>query len=197
MYQVYVEAFTCPCVRSHPFEPFFVAQSNGNYIAIFSLSPPFKLNKYKRYESHGVSGFPIKCVFSLDGEKLVSGSSDGSLYFYDYRSSELVRKIKAYEQACIDVAIHPVMPNVIASCSWNGEVSVFEWVSRVNFSYKKCSVWVRFHRQTLFGCLREGSSTLKAISSICYKRNWYKWNKNERLIRNFLCFFSVCLLIDQ
>ncbi|KAM1041494.1 hypothetical protein ACFX2I_030647 [Malus domestica] len=124
--QVYVEAFTCPCVRSHPFEPFFVAQSNGNYIAIFSLSPPFKLNKYKRYESHGVSGFPIKCVFSLDGEKLVSGSSDGSLYFYDYRSSELVRKIKAYEQACIDVAIHPVMPNVIASCSWNGEVSVFE-----------------------------------------------------------------------
>lgn len=150
MYQVYVEAFTCPCVRSHPFEPFFVAQSNGNYIAIFSLSPPFKLNKYKRYESHGVSGFPIKCVFSLDGEKLVSGSSDGSLYFYDYRSSELVRKIKAYEQACIDVAIHPVMPNVIASCSWNGEVSVFEWVSRVNFSYKKCSVWVRFHCQTVW-----------------------------------------------
>lgn len=197
MYQVYVEAFTCPCVRSHPFEPFFVAQSNGNYIAIFSLSPPFKLNKYRRYESHGVSGFPIKCVFSLDGEKLVSGSSDGSLYFYDYRSSELVRKIKAYEQACIDVAIHPVMPNVTASCSWNGEVSVFEWASRLNFSYKKCSVWVRFHCQTVFGCLREESSKLKAISCISYKRNWYKWDKNERLIRNFLCFFSVCLLIDQ
>ncbi|KAL6283790.1 hypothetical protein ACE6H2_014719 [Prunus campanulata] len=124
--QVYVEAYTCPCVRCHTFEPFFVAQSNGNYIAIFSSIPPFKLNKYKRYESHGVSGFPIKCVFSVDGEKLVSGSSDGSIYFYDYRSSELVRKIKAYEQACIDIAIHPSIPNVIASCSWNGEVSVFE-----------------------------------------------------------------------
>ncbi|ONI13003.1 hypothetical protein PRUPE_4G196900 [Prunus persica] len=124
--QVYVEAYTCPCVRCHTFEPFFVAQSNGNYIAIFSSIPPFKLNKYKRYESHGVSGFPIKCVFSVDGEKLISGSSDGSIYFYDYRSSELVRKIKAYEQACIDIAIHPSIPNVIASCSWNGEVSVFE-----------------------------------------------------------------------
>ncbi|KAK9269086.1 hypothetical protein L1049_000854 [Liquidambar formosana] len=124
--QVYVEAFTCPCVRSHPFDPYFVVQSNGNYIAIFSSSPPFKLDKYKRFENHGVSGFPIKCNFSLDGKNLASGSSDGCIYFYDYRSTELVRKIKAYEQACLDVAFHPLMPNVIASSSWNGDVSVFE-----------------------------------------------------------------------
>ncbi|KAB5521568.1 hypothetical protein DKX38_025887 [Salix brachista] len=123
---VYVEAYTCPSVRCHPFEPCFVAQSNANYIAIFSSSPPFRLDKYRRYESHGVSGFPIKCNFSLDGEKLVSGSSDGSIYIYNYRSSELVRKIKVYEQACIDVVYHPVLPNVIASCSWNGDVSIFE-----------------------------------------------------------------------
>ncbi|XP_030498775.2 uncharacterized protein LOC115714278 [Cannabis sativa] len=124
--QVYVEAYTCPCVRSHPSDSVFVAQSNGDYIALFSSSPPFKLNKYKRYQSHGVSGFPIKCNFSLDGERLISGSSDGSIYFYNYRSSELVRKIKAYEQASVDIAVHPILPNVIASCSWNGEVSVFE-----------------------------------------------------------------------
>ncbi|XP_059443212.1 uncharacterized protein LOC132175328 isoform X1 [Corylus avellana] len=124
--QVYVEAYTCPCVRCHPFDPFFVAQSNGNYIANFSSSPPFKLDKYKRYEKHGVSGFPIKCNFSLNGEKLASGSSDGSIYFYDYRSSKLVKKLKAYEGPCVDVAFHPIVPNVIASCSWNGDVSVFE-----------------------------------------------------------------------
>ncbi|XP_058091086.1 uncharacterized protein LOC131237380 [Magnolia sinica] len=124
--QVYVEAYTCPCIRYHPIESCFVAQSNGNYIAIFSSRPPFKLDKYKRYEKHSVSGFAIKCNFSLDGEKLASGSSDGYLYLYSYRSAELVWKIKAYEQACIDVAFHPTMPNVIASCSWNGVVSVFE-----------------------------------------------------------------------
>ncbi|KAA8523785.1 hypothetical protein F0562_010208 [Nyssa sinensis] len=124
--QVYVEAYTCPCIRCHPFDPYFVAQSNGNYIAIFSSKPPFKLEKFKRYESHSVSGFPIKCNFSLDGEKLASGSSDGCIYFYNSRSSELIKKIKAYEQACIDVAFHPLLPNVIASCSWNGDVSVFE-----------------------------------------------------------------------
>ncbi|XP_022992622.1 WD repeat-containing protein 25 [Cucurbita maxima] len=125
-YQVYMEAYTCPCVRCHPFDPVFIAQSNGDYIAIFSLNPPFKLDKYKRYGSHVVSGFPIKCDFSLDGKQIISGSSDGSIYFYDYKSSLLIHKLKASEQACTDVAIHPTLPNVIASCSWNGNICVFQ-----------------------------------------------------------------------
>ncbi|XP_031738523.1 WD repeat-containing protein 25 isoform X2 [Cucumis sativus] len=125
-YQVYMEAYTCPSVRCHPSDPAFIAQSNGGYIAIFSLNPPFKLDKYKRYESHGVSGFPIKCNFSLDAKQIISGSSDGSIYFYDYKSSLLIHKLKASEQACIDIAIHPTLPNVIASCSWNGKISVFQ-----------------------------------------------------------------------
>ena len=144
LYQVYVEAYTCPCVRHHPFDPYFVAQSNGNYIAIFSSTPPFRLDKFKRYESHGVSGFPIKCSFSLDGEKLVSGSSDGSIYFYNCRSSELERKIKAYEQACIDVAFHPILPNIIGSCSWNGDVSVYEWDKLIHYfilGVTKLCIW--------------------------------------------------------
>ncbi|XP_020237525.1 WD repeat-containing protein 25 isoform X2 [Cajanus cajan] len=124
--QVYAEAFTCPCVRRHPFDSTFVAQSNGNYVAIFTTTPPYRLNKYKRYESHAVSGFPIKCNFSLDGKKLASGSSDGSIYLYDYQSSKVVKKIKAHDEACIDVAFHPVIPNVIASCSWDGSILVVE-----------------------------------------------------------------------
>ncbi|KAI3988153.1 hypothetical protein MKX01_011942 [Papaver californicum] len=105
---------------------FFVAQSNGNYIGIFSSKPPFRFDKYKMYGKHGVSGFPIKCNFSPDGEGLASGSSNGCIYLYDVRSTEVVKKLKSYEHACIDVAYHPFIPNVIASCSWNGDVSVFE-----------------------------------------------------------------------
>ncbi|GFP90245.1 WD repeat-containing protein 25 [Phtheirospermum japonicum] len=123
--QVYAEAYTCPCIRRHPFEPYFTAQSNGNYIAIFSTKPPFKLDKYKRYEGHGVSGFPIKCNFSSDGNILASGSYDGCIYFYDSKSTKFLKKVKAYEQACVDVAFHPTLPDVIASCSWHGEISIF------------------------------------------------------------------------
>ncbi|XP_074296538.1 uncharacterized protein LOC141626788 [Silene latifolia] len=124
--QVYVEAYTCSCVRCHPFEPSFVAQSNGNYIAIFSTKHPFRLDKYKRYESHQVSGFPIMCGFNADGEILASGSSDGSIYFYHVKSSNIIKTIKVYAQPCIDVDFHPLIPNVIASCSWDGNVSVIE-----------------------------------------------------------------------
>lgn len=124
--QVYAEAYTCPSIKCHTSEQYFVAQSNGNYIAIFSAKAPFKLDKYRRYESHGVSGFPVKCDFNLDGEQLASGSSDGCIYFYNSRSTELIKKVKLYEHACIDVAFHPVMPNVVASCSWNGDISVLE-----------------------------------------------------------------------
>ncbi|CAH8279659.1 unnamed protein product [Arabidopsis lyrata] len=124
--QVYVEAYTCPCIKRHPQDPVFIAQSHGNYAAIFSTNPPFKLNKYKRFEGHWVAGFPIKCNFSPDGETLISGSSDGSIYMYSYKSTELIKKLKAYEQPCVDVSYHPVLPNVVAACSWNGQVSVFE-----------------------------------------------------------------------
>ncbi|KAH9323664.1 hypothetical protein KI387_018303, partial [Taxus chinensis] len=123
---VYVEAYTCPCIRYHPVESSFVAQSNGNYIAIFSSSPPFKLNKCKRFEKHEVSGFPIRCNFSQDGELLVTGSADGSIYFYNYKSSKLLRKMQVYGHACTDVVYHPSIPSVVACCSWNGDVSVFE-----------------------------------------------------------------------
>lgn len=124
--QVYTEAYTCPCIRYHPHDATFIAQSNGNYIAIFSSRSPFKLDRYKRYESHSVSGFPIKCNFSQDGDEIVSGSADGHIYFYSHKSSQLLRKIKAFHQPCVDVTFHPQIPNVVAACSWNGDISVFD-----------------------------------------------------------------------
>ncbi|KAG2333132.1 hypothetical protein Bca52824_004312 [Brassica carinata] len=107
--QVYAEAYSCPCIKHHPRDSVFIAQSHGNYAAIFSANPPFKLNKYKRYEGHWVAGFPIKCNFSPDGETLVSGSSDGYIYMYGYKSTELIKKLKAYEHPCVDVTYHPVL----------------------------------------------------------------------------------------
>ena len=57
---------------------------------------------------------------------VASGSSDGCIYFYDSTTSGLVRKIKAHEQACIDVAFQPAIPTVVATCSWNGEICIFD-----------------------------------------------------------------------
>jgi WD40 repeat protein len=121
-----LEAYTCPSVRFHPFEQCFIAQSNANYIAIFSGRSPFKLNKYKRFEGHQVAGFRIQCNFSPDGESLVTGSADGYVYFYNYHSSKLLKKLKAHEGVCSDAVYHPFLPSVVATCGWDGIVSIFE-----------------------------------------------------------------------
>ncbi|XP_066025794.1 uncharacterized protein [Pocillopora verrucosa] len=52
--QIYQEAFTCTCLKVHPYDSHFVAQSNGDYIALFSTRKPYKPNKFERYEGHKV-----------------------------------------------------------------------------------------------------------------------------------------------
>ncbi|KAJ7523739.1 hypothetical protein O6H91_18G061000 [Diphasiastrum complanatum] len=124
--QVYMEPYTCPSVRFHPYEDCFIAQSNAGYIAAFSARPPFKLNKHKRFEGHQVSGFRVQCSFSPDGEYVVTGSADGCLFFYSYRSSKCLKTMKMHENVCTDVAYHPVLSSVVASCSWDGSVCVYD-----------------------------------------------------------------------
>ena len=45
--QVYYESYTCSCVRKHPTEDIFVAQSAANYIALFQSTKPYRMNRRK------------------------------------------------------------------------------------------------------------------------------------------------------
>ena len=45
--QVYLETYTCSCVRKHPKEDIFVAQSAANYIALFQSTKPYRMNRRK------------------------------------------------------------------------------------------------------------------------------------------------------
>eukprot|EP01112_Ceratiomyxa_fruticulosa_P014753 TRINITY_DN4257_c0_g1_i2.p1 TRINITY_DN4257_c0_g1~~TRINITY_DN4257_c0_g1_i2.p1 ORF type:complete len:385 (-),score=70.48 TRINITY_DN4257_c0_g1_i2:115-1269(-) len=126
--QVYHEAYTCPSLKVHPNGKHFVAQSNADYIAIFSTQSPFKMNKYKRFEGHQVAGYHIGCSFNKDGSILATGSGDGQFYLYDWSSSKIAQKKIAHPsgEVCIDVSFHPIIPSVLATCSWDKTVCVFE-----------------------------------------------------------------------
>ena len=43
--QIYLEGFSCPCVRLHPSQDLFALQSHGNYACKFSSLSPYKLVK--------------------------------------------------------------------------------------------------------------------------------------------------------
>ncbi|ERE73860.1 WD repeat-containing protein 25, partial [Cricetulus griseus] len=52
--QIYHERYTCPSLALHPREPVFLAQSNGNYLALFSSVWPYRMSRRRRYEGHKV-----------------------------------------------------------------------------------------------------------------------------------------------
>ncbi|KAL6063331.1 WD repeat-containing protein 25 [Balamuthia mandrillaris] len=129
--QVYQEVYTCPWLRAHPDGASFIAQSNAGYITIFSTQPPFKLNKRKRFEGHQVSGYRITCDISPDGMLVASGSTDGKVYFYDWKSSAIVKVLaqpfsNTANTVCTGVVFHPLLPRCLAASGWNGSISIFE-----------------------------------------------------------------------
>ncbi|XP_007561132.1 WD repeat-containing protein 25 [Poecilia formosa] len=123
--QIYHERYTCPSLGLHPVEDSFVAQTNGNYVALFSSQMPFKMNKRRRFDGHKVEGYAVRCGFSLDGAILASGSSTGSAHFYDYQSTRALHAIQVHSQPCMCVSLHPVLPATAATCDWAGEIKIW------------------------------------------------------------------------
>uniref|UniRef100_A0A8C9MXB1 WD repeat domain 25 n=2 Tax=Serinus canaria TaxID=9135 RepID=A0A8C9MXB1_SERCA len=124
--QIFHERYTCPSLTLHPKESVFVAQTNGNYLALFSAQRPYRINKKKRYEGHKVEGFAVGCEFSPDGTLLVTGSSDGKVFFYNYHTSRIIRTLSAHKEACVSAIFHPVLPSLLATCDWAGEIKIWQ-----------------------------------------------------------------------
>jgi len=129
--QVYLEAYSCPSVRMHPKGDIFMAQSNGNYIALFSTTSPYKMNKHRRFEGHHVSGYHIKCNFSPDGNILLSGSAEGAIFFWDFYTGRIVKVFRPHRRACMEAIFHPVLSSVMATASWDQSVQVFDKIDEL------------------------------------------------------------------
>ncbi|KAM8921285.1 WD repeat-containing protein 25 [Pelodytes ibericus] len=124
--QIFHERYTCPSLALHPKEGLFIAQTNGNYIALFSTQRPYKMNKKKRFEGHKVEGFAVGCEFSPDGSLIVTGSSEGKVFFYNYHTSRMVRSIPGDGNACVSATFHPVLPSLLATAYWDGNIRIWQ-----------------------------------------------------------------------
>ncbi|XP_044128668.1 WD repeat-containing protein 25 [Bufo gargarizans] len=124
--QIFHERYTCPSLALHPKESAFAAQTNGNYIALFSTQRPYKMNKRRRYEGHKVEGFAVGCEFSPDGSFIVTGSSEGNVIFYNYHTTKLIRTLPSHGSACVGVSYHRVLPSLLATCYWDGHIQIWE-----------------------------------------------------------------------
>lgn len=124
--QVYTEPYTCPCLQTHPYKHEFYAQSNANYIVVFSGRKPYKCNKYKRYERHRVEGNKVQFDVSPDGTLLCSASANGQVVVYDCETSSVMKTLCISNSSCIAVAWNQHSHSTIAVSDWNSHISLLE-----------------------------------------------------------------------
>ncbi|XP_029972911.1 WD repeat-containing protein 25 [Salarias fasciatus] len=123
--QIFHERYTCPSLALHPLEDCFVAQTNGDYVALFSTQRPYRMNKRRRFEGHKVEGYAVRCSFSPDGGVLASGSSSGCAHFYDFHTAGALRTLQAHSRPCLSVSQHALLPAAVATGDWAGEIKVW------------------------------------------------------------------------
>lgn len=135
--QVYYESYTCSCVRKHPKEEVFVAQSAANYIAIFQSTKPYRMNRRKVCF---VIPYPLPALRKSQSERVQDrnvlfarrriachGSAGGSLYFYDYQTSRVMNVIRAFHKsACTCAEYHPLRSSTVAISSWDGKIAILQ-----------------------------------------------------------------------
>jgi len=86
------------------------------------------INRKKTFRGHIAAGFACQPSFSPDGAWLASGDGEGGLWFWDWKSTKMIRKIpRAHDNGpAIGVAWHPLQPSWFASCGWDGLIKLWD-----------------------------------------------------------------------
>ncbi|KAJ3003651.1 UNVERIFIED_CONTAM: hypothetical protein HDU68_005576, partial [Siphonaria sp. JEL0065] len=108
-----------PAVTIHPSQKWLACQSLDNQILIYAASDRFKLQRKKIFKGHLIAGYACKPGFSPDGRFIMSGDSEGRVWFWDWKTCKVYKKLKAHENVVMDVQWHPHESSKIATCSWD------------------------------------------------------------------------------
>merc|ERR1712166_1135777 len=65
-------------------------------------------NDKKVFKGHVVAGYACQPGMSPCGNYVMSGDTDGRLWFWDWKSTKVFRKIKCHDQVLISAIWHPI-----------------------------------------------------------------------------------------
>ena len=115
-----------PAVTVDPSGKFFAGQSMNNTIIVYQATGDFKYQAKRRFLGHNNAGYAIQPAFSTDGKYLMSGSSDGRIHFWDWKSTKLYRSLKAHDGVCMSAVWHPTQSSRIITCGWDSLIKMWE-----------------------------------------------------------------------
>jgi pre-mRNA-processing factor 17 len=85
-----------------------------------------QLNRKKRFLGHLVAGYSCGLDFSPDGSLLVSGDSEGKLFFWDVVTSKQLRKLQGHAGPVNSVVWHPHQASMVFSGGQDGKILVWD-----------------------------------------------------------------------
>ncbi|KAJ3295640.1 pre-mRNA-processing factor 17 [Borealophlyctis nickersoniae] len=111
-----------PAVTLSPNKKWLACQSLDNQIVIYSARDRFRVNRKKIFRGHLVAGYACQPNFSPDGRFVMSGDSEGKVWFWDWKSCKLLKKFKAHDAVVIGCEWHPHETSKVATCSWDATI---------------------------------------------------------------------------
>jgi len=115
-----------PYVAVHPSGKHWVGQSQDNRLMVFGAVAKVKLMTRKQFVGHLSAGYACQLGFSPDGKIIYSGDAQGRVFFWDYRTSKIYKKLKCHDQVCIGAIWHPIETSRFATCSWDGTIKYWD-----------------------------------------------------------------------
>lgn len=118
--------FSMPALALHPSGKYFVAQSLDNKIKTYEAENTFKHVGSKTFGGHTVAGNTCQLDFSPDGRYLMSGDSNGNIFWWDWKSCKIEKSLHAHDGNCSSVAWNPIEPSRVVSCGYDGKMKLWD-----------------------------------------------------------------------
>ena len=116
-----------PVVELHPSTQFWCGQSLDNQIVTYGARDKLKQMRKKTFKGHLCAGYSCGLTFSPNGKFLASGDGEGKLFFWDFKTTRIYRKLQAHDTGpCIGAAWHPLEPSWVFTCGWDGLIKLWD-----------------------------------------------------------------------
>ncbi|RUP50986.1 hypothetical protein BC936DRAFT_136717 [Jimgerdemannia flammicorona] len=115
-----------PAVSLHPNRKWLACQSLDNQIVVYGSKDRFRMHRKKRFTGHLIAGYACQPNFSPDGRFIMSGDSEGNMWFWDWKSCKVLKKFKAHDGVTIGCEWNPHESSKVASCSWDGTIKYWD-----------------------------------------------------------------------
>lgn len=110
----------------YPGGSFIALQSMDNSVHVIQGHGKYRFNNKKVFTGHNVAGNGIDLDISPDGKILVSGDSKGFVYFWDWKTCKVVKKLKVGDKVISCVKFHPQEVSKVVMAGIGGGIYCYE-----------------------------------------------------------------------